>query len=180
MPLNSDVRCPKQVNRRNRRGFMTSKLRIKMGPIEVEYEGSEDFLKQELPELLQALTTLYKDSGISDAQPASAPGAKANATPGPQGTTNTYAAALGGGTGTELALAAGARLRIGMGAETFTRAKLLEEMKSASSYYKKSYSGNLSNIIGTLVTNQKFIEAAKDTYSLHATTENELRTRLAS
>lgn len=159
---------------------MTSKLRIKMGPIEVEYEGSEDFLKEELPDLLQAVTTLYRDSGISDAQTASPTGSKANAAPGPQGTTNTYAAKLGGGSGTELALAAAARLRIGLGAESFTRAKLLEEMKSGTSYYKKSYSSNLSNIISTLVTNQKLIEAAKDTYSLHATTENELRTKLAS
>lgn len=161
---------------------MTSKLRIKMGPIEVEYEGSEDFLKQELPELLQAVTTLYKDSGIAEAGPAPSPvsGGAASAAPGPQGTTNTYAARLGGGSGPELALAAAARLRIGLGAENFTRSKLLEEMRGATSYYKKNYSSNLTKIIGTLVANQKLIEAAKDTYSLHATTESELRAKLAS
>ncbi len=34
---------------------MTSKIRIKLGPIEVEYEGSESFLKEELPYLLAAV-----------------------------------------------------------------------------------------------------------------------------
>lgn len=162
---------------------MTSKLRIKMGPIEVEYEGSEDFLKQELPELLQAVTTLYKDSGIADIQPnpATGTGAGAGARPaGPQGTTNTYAAKLGGGSGTELALAAAARLRLGLGVQSFSRSKLLEEMRAATSYYKKNYSSNLTKIISTLVTSQKLIEAATGTYSLHATTENELRAKLAS
>lgn len=159
---------------------MTSKLRIKMGPIEVEYEGSEDFLKLELPELLRAVTTLYKDSGITDIQqdnPGVIGGAPAS---GPQGTTATYAAKLGGGTGPDLALAAAARLRISLGSGTFSRTKLLEEMKSASSYYKKSYSSNLTKIISGLVASQKLIEAAKDTYSLHATTEKEVRAKLAS
>jgi hypothetical protein len=95
---------------------MTSKLRIKMGPIEVEYEGSEEFLKQELPDLLRAVTTLYKDSGITEVQGDSPDGASAT---GLQGTTATYAAKLGGGTGPELAIAAAARLRIGLGLGTF-------------------------------------------------------------
>lgn len=43
---------------------MTSKIRIKMGPIEVEYEGSENFLKEELPELLGTVSNLYKESGL--------------------------------------------------------------------------------------------------------------------
>lgn len=158
---------------------MTSKLRVKMGPIEIEYEGSEEFLKQELPELLQAVTTLYKDSGISEpSTPALGSQGETN-TSGLQGTTNTYAAKLGGSSGPELAIAAAARLRIGMSTETFSRAKLLEEMKSAASYYKKSYGSNLTKIIGTLVSNQKLIESAKDTYSLHANTEKELRAKLA-
>jgi hypothetical protein len=35
---------------------MTSKIRIKLGAIEVEYEGSEQFLKEELPQLLTAVS----------------------------------------------------------------------------------------------------------------------------
>ena len=32
-----------------------SKIKIKMGPLEVEFEGSEAFLKAELPDLLAAV-----------------------------------------------------------------------------------------------------------------------------
>ena len=44
---------------------MNSKIRIKLGPIEVEYEGSEAFLKEELPQLLTAVSDLYSKSNIA-------------------------------------------------------------------------------------------------------------------
>ena len=40
-------------------GAMNTKLRIKMGAVEVEYEGSDDFLKKELPGLLKAVLALH-------------------------------------------------------------------------------------------------------------------------
>lgn len=45
---------------------MTSKIRIKLGPVEVEYEGNEAFLKDELPDLLSAVARLHKESGQAD------------------------------------------------------------------------------------------------------------------
>lgn len=39
---------------------MSSKIRIKIGEIEVEYEGTEEFLKKELPELLKTVSELYR------------------------------------------------------------------------------------------------------------------------
>jgi hypothetical protein len=42
---------------------MTSKIKIKMGAIEIDYEGSEEFLKEELPSLLKTVSDLYKSSG---------------------------------------------------------------------------------------------------------------------
>ena len=47
-------------------------MRIKMGPIEIDYEGSEDFLKQELPAILTAVSTLHKESGLVEDSPAGA------------------------------------------------------------------------------------------------------------
>ena len=41
---------------------MNAKLRIKMGAVEVEYEGSDDFLKKELPELLKAVPELHANA----------------------------------------------------------------------------------------------------------------------
>lgn len=43
----------------------TSKIRIKLGAIEVEYEGSESFLKEELLALLSAVSDLYQRSNPS-------------------------------------------------------------------------------------------------------------------
>ena len=49
---------------------MTSKIRIKLGAIEVEYEGSEQFLKEELPQLLTAVSELYAKSAALKEAPA--------------------------------------------------------------------------------------------------------------
>ena len=44
---------------------MTSKIRIKMGFIEVEFEGSEQFLKEELPDLLTGVSQLHSKSSLA-------------------------------------------------------------------------------------------------------------------
>ena len=90
------------------------------------------------------------------------------------------AATIGAKTGTELAIAAGAKLIIGDGRSSFTRKELLDEMKSATAYYNKNYSSNLSKTINGLVKDKKFREVAKDTYGLAANVIDELRARLAS
>lgn len=44
---------------------MESKIRIKLGAIEIEYEGSENFLRKELPDLVKTVTELAKTSQIT-------------------------------------------------------------------------------------------------------------------
>jgi len=165
---------------------MSSKIKIKIGQIEIEYEGSEDFLKEELPSLLEAVTELYKETGalteaVTDA-PASAatgnaPAASINSDS--IGTTNSIAAKTGAKSGTELAIAAAARLVLGRKLEQFTRKQLLEEMKNATQYYKSSFGSNLSTSLKTLVGDHKFIERAKDTYALKADVVQSLEAQLA-
>jgi hypothetical protein len=164
---------------------MTSKIKIKLGPVEVEYEGSEEFLKKELPDLLSAISQLYKESGIStlptpafgEQHPIGQLGGSSSTV---VGTTGTIAAKMSVSSGPELAIAAAARLMLGLGQGSFTRDQLLTEMKNASSYYKKSYGSNLSNILGRLVKSGKLVETAKDTYALSASTKSDLETRIAS
>jgi hypothetical protein len=159
-------------------------MRIKMGPIEIEYEGSEDFLKQELTDLLSAVSKLYQDSGLPEGEPTAEPAEAAVAT-GVQSsrtsamTVTTIAAKLGAKSGADLILAAGASLTR-VGSETFARQKLLDEMKKATGYYKKSYGSNLSNYLLTLVREGKLQETAKDTYSLNVGTKDEIEAKLAS
>lgn len=158
---------------------MTSKIRIKMGAIEVEYEGTEQFLKEELPELLSAVSKLYKSSApeVNHAATASEVGSGKNTEV--VGTTGSLAAKLGGDSGPDLTMSAAARLTFVLKKEKFTRNEILDEMKSASAYYKTSYSNNLTTILNGLVKNKKLMEPAKDTYSLSADSRNGLGAKLA-
>lgn len=160
------------------------KIRIKLGLIEIEYEGAESFLKKELPDLLGAVTQLYKDSGA--VLEASGGGAEevakvaaAGESAGLQGTTSTIAAKLGVKSGPELILAACARLTFVSGNATFTRKQITDEMKSATGYYKKTYLNNLSSYLQNLVRDQKLVEATTGTFALSVPTKNELEKRLA-
>lgn len=163
---------------------MASKIKIKLGPVEVEYEGSEEFLKEELFELLTAVSRLYKDSGIVDLPAPSAiatqPVSRGVPVVNPIGTIGNIAAKLQIKSGSELVIAAAAKLIIGEGKGSFTRDELLTEMKRATSYYKKTYSNNLTKYLSNLVKTQKLIETAKNTYSLKASTKEELERCLAS
>lgn len=159
---------------------MTSKIKIKLGLVEVEYEGSEEFLKKELPDLLSAISKLYKESGIpASGQQLTDQLVSVGNTP-LGGTTGTIAAKLKVASGSDLAVAAAARLTLGLGQGLFTRDQLLTEMKSASSYCKKNYISNLSNTLNGLVKSAKFVETAKDTYALSANTKSDLENRLVS
>jgi hypothetical protein len=37
---------------------MTSKIRIKLGTTEIEFEGSEDYMRQDLPDLIERLSEI--------------------------------------------------------------------------------------------------------------------------
>lgn len=164
---------------------MESKIKIKMGPIEIEYEGSEAFLKEELPALLAAVSDLYKESGITDPVDA---GESTGAAPAPasagskgtvQSTTGSIAAQLGAKSGPDLIMAAAARLTLSLGLGSFGRSQITAEMKSASAYYKKTYVNNLSKYLNQLVKDGKLLETAKDIYALSASAKSSLEARIA-
>lgn len=105
---------------------VSSKLRIRIGDVEIDYEGAEDFLREQVPELLKTahLTFVAKK-------------------------------------------------------ETFSRQELLTEMQTASAYYKKSYSNNLSQTLTRAVADSELSETAKDSYALTASTLAELEGKIA-
>lgn len=162
-----------------------SKIKIKLGPIEVEYEGSEDFLKVELPALLSAVAELYQKSNIAPtnlsdlALPSEPPPLASRNTGQLQMTTGAIAARLQVNSGSELVLAAAAHLSLVKGLPFFSRKALIDEMRSATAYFKQSYIGNLSAALNTLTKNSKLNEPSKNNYALTATAEEELRTTLA-
>lgn len=158
----------------------SSKIRIRMGSIELEYEGSEAFLKNELPDLLAVVSNLYRNSG------ATAEGADDGDGPGGAGagqdyqlSTSTIAARLGVSSGPDLIVAAAAHLTLVLKRFPFSRSQLLSDMKEASSYYKASYSKNLSAYLDRLVKGHKLVESAKDMYALSATEKTNIERTLA-
>ena len=159
---------------------MTSKVKIKTGSIEVEFEGSEEYMKDELPSLVELLYSLSpNDSSTeeeSDTEGVEAPTDKSKQKI--QMTTNTIASKLSVKSGNDLVIAACAHLTFVKGADTFTRNNILAEMKLASNYYKANMRKNLSNILKTLINQNKLLETAKDTYALEATIKDQLGKQL--
>lgn len=155
---------------------MESKIRIKMGEVEVEYEGSESFLKRELSAILDAVSRLHDAKGTKAGSGVSGASRGGKAT---IGTTASVAAKLGSKSGTDLMLAAAAKLVIGDGLAEFTSKQLHDEMKSATGYYKKSYTNNFTNYLGTLTKSQQLHEVSKGAFSLSQSVKTGLEKKLA-
>src|SRR5689334_15090022 len=137
-------------------GDSQSKIRIRMGDVEVEYEGPHSFLGTELPKLIATLTQLRPvtkskqvddkdddDEGADDEPPAST----SNGSKSVQATVGAIAAKLGVKSGPDLIIAAAAKLSIVDGLGSFARKDLLKAMRSATNYFKKTYRNNLSQYL---------------------------------
>lgn len=161
----------------------SSKLRIRIGEVEIDYEGSEEFLKQELPQLLTTAMELHKASGtgrqIEGAS--SRQSFESGVSAVPKLTTSSIAATLSAKTGSDLLLAAATHLALVANKETFTRQELLTEMKSATSYYRANYSGNLTKLLKTALQKGGCLsEVAKNTFAMTATSKAEMGAKLAN
>ena len=159
----------------------TSKIKIKMGSIEVEYEGSESFLKEELPLILKAVSDLYQTAGIeiSPAESVTNPSTpQTQSTNSLVGTTSSIAGKLSVKSGTDLIMASAARLTFGLNKEKFSRKDIHTEMKSASAYYKNSHGANLTKYLNTLVKDGTLLETSSGIYAISAQKATALKSRL--
>jgi len=158
---------------------MESKIRIKLGPIEVEYEGSEAFMKKELPSLIKTITELSLSADIDKDENKQGESGKTEDNKKLQLSTNSIAAKLSCSRGPDLVLAAAAHLTLAKKHDVFTRQQMLDEMKTASGYYKSSYGSNLSGYLKTLLRADALTESSTGNYSLGAKKREDLRGRLA-
>ena len=154
-----------------------TKIRLRIGQIEVEYEGSEQFLKTELPALLKAVTDLHQAAG-HQAISTNLSGEAGKSPTLSLASTSTVATKLGCKKGTDLLLAAAAYLALGASKSSFTRSELNDQMRTATTYYKKTYTDNLTSYLDTLVKDNKLLHVSGTTYSMHADELNDLRSRL--
>jgi len=156
---------------------MESKIRIKLGPIEVEYEGSESFLKQELPALIKTVTELSKSVGVTIADLQSTEDKDNSENGNLQLATTSIATKLSCTSGPDLVIASAAHLTLVKNIEVFSRKQLLDDMKTAASFYKSNYSGNLSTYIKTLLKD-KLHERTTGHYALSASARKTLESKL--
>jgi hypothetical protein len=169
---------------------MTVKIRIKVGTIELEYEGSEEFFTAEFSNILGNIAELQASTPSASAAPDSSGNGEIPPPLDPvvvkvplRGqeplSVNSIAARIGGASGPDLAIAASAYIAIMGHKDVFSRKEILEWMKSGTSYYKESYGKNLTTALSSLVKSKKLIERGRDTYALPAEHKNQLEARLA-
>jgi hypothetical protein len=141
-----------------------SRIKIKFGPIEVEFEGTEKFLKEELSAVLDAIRKLYETSGLP-----------------PVNTADFQSPSNGGTVDKSLtAVAAAAILVLVQGKATFSRSELLEEMKRGVGHFEETYRKNLTNTLISLTKSDKFRSMSKNQYALSSETHKELEQKLGS
>jgi|SRR5208337_3394125 len=155
---------------------MESRIRIKVGQMEVEYEGSEAFIKQELLDFVEkvsALRTTLPGGETRDSGGVETLAVKLS--------TKSIAGMVECKTGRDLVLSAAAHFTFSRATETFTRQQLLTEMQTAGGgYYKKSYSNNMTKYLDGLVKDGDLNEGSPHgTYSLSPGTRKTLEAQLA-
>lgn len=160
----------------------SARIRIKLGHVEIEYEGDSSFLKKELLETVKEILQLQKSVPVGESPLPAAPAAAANSGGGGKfdHSTDTVSTLIGAKTGTDLVVAAAAHLYFVKGKEKFTRQEIIAEMRTAPSYFKESYVGNLTQSLITLTKGKDRLRlVSKDTYALSSKEKQDLEAKLA-
>lgn len=165
---------------------MTSaKIRIKVGSMELEYEGDPSFLTGGIEALLTTMGDLsgrVPHAADENDEAVVFQGARVNGTVTlpTQVSTNTLAAHLEAKTCTELVVCALAQLELLQGKPPATRNEIAEEMKSATSYYNSNMrGGNLTQAFKTLVKNKCVNQLPGDKYALTANERKRIEAKVA-
>lgn len=161
-------------------GAVMAKIRVKNGAFEVECEASEEFIKNDF----KAIVDSFPAGAVSGGGVAVVGNGQQfvgiDPPVGGETTTSMIAQKLGGGTGPELALAAIARIVLVKGQANAPRKEILDEMQAASSYYKDSYSGNLTKALDRLVKSGEVNDVGGNRYTLSQAKRTDVAKSLAN
>ena len=159
---------------------MNCKIHIQAGNLNIEFEGSEAFVKKDLLTFIEKATLHFQnlEMPVMDTETENKQEPKRGKKT-IQATTNNIASKLKVTSGSGLIIAACAHLYFVKNKETFTRKEITTEMKNAKNYFKDTYQKNLTNALSTLINKEKLIERSKDIYALNINTINELEAILA-
>jgi hypothetical protein len=159
-----------------------TKLSLKVADIEIEYEGSEEFLQSELPKLIEGIARLASAKGKDKSENQDPDRETRNNPalpdrPGGELSISTISQRLGVSKGSELIMAAALSL-VGAGAESFTKAQLRDRAREAKSYWKSTYRGNFDSYVARLVKAGRLNHNSGDNYALPDKERNALSTRI--
>ena len=158
---------------------MPSKLRIKLGSAEFEYEGEAEFTQEEIKDLFSHIEKL--SNVIPPPPPISRQLEKPSDQPlGSNLGIVALASRLKVANGPQLIIAAAAHYSIQANQSTFTKKELITLMKSAGGFYRKSYENNLGASLERLVRDGTLNDHGPDKYSLSNTKREELVGKIAS
>ncbi len=153
-----------------------TKLRLKYGALEVEFEGTEEFLTAHLQGLLEAVSSLRPAPGMP-ATPSTDP--RQNGATSEELSVSTIAQRLNVARGPDLIMSAALSLVRG-GSEKFEKKTLREQIKLAPAFYKKTYSDNFDNYVKTLVKNGRLSDTGASTYAIPASELTRLTSALTA
>lgn len=140
-----------------------AKVSIRSGDIAIEYDGPEEFLKEQLSELIKAVNSLKP----SVAKRAGGTSASSVAQDGSALSVSTIAQKLGVDNGPDLIVAAAMSLG-GAGTDSFTKKQLRARIKEATGFYKASYAANFDKSVARLVKKGRLHHNGGDSYALPA------------
>jgi hypothetical protein len=160
-------------NRRRGMAGGDAKIKIRVGEVEIEYEGDAEFLKTGLLEVCKELSKL--NELVPVARPSKQPKASEDHEHrvGEKHSTVDIANLLGAQTGPDLVMVAAAYLHFTEGKKEFSRAQVLDAMRTATGYWHENYAGNLSTSLKSLTkasskSPAKLRVVKEGTYSLPA------------
>ena len=157
-----------------------AQVRLRMGDLEIEYEGAASFLTSELLALVREVASLHADrTAPASADEVDAPQAASTSQGLVALSMATVATRLNAKSGPELAIAAAAFLTIFQGREVFARKDILKAMRAAPAHYKKHMGGNLSGSLQSLLRKKRLNETAGDQYALTVAEKQKLDATLA-
>ena len=165
---------------------MPTKLKIKMGHIEFEYEGEAVYDNEAVKDLFSHIESLVGAAppGTFDILP---PPNEAESEDGGEDASadianfsiRTVAARLGGKSAKDVTLAAAAHLQICQSKKSFSRKELLSDMQEAHGYYDQIMSRNLSATLNRLVAAKIMMMMNGDQMSLSANEITRLKAKIA-
>ena len=155
-----------------------SKIKIKMGSFELEYECDELISKDSLIELVEKLAKLLPKEALKPQKAAAKTEGddEEEETSDSSPSTSTIAQKLGVTTGPGLVKAALARLCIFEKKSAVKRKDLITEMKTATSFFDKNHVSNLTSTLDRLVSDDVINQISTGTYALSEKTVKEVKT----